>query len=766
MWKTGTLALFLTAAAGLAHDGWTTSAAGCPATGYDDTTSSAWSVTASACAELSQRQNSSGAAMRAAIIYAYRSNPQGVREVLTPFEASEDPIVLYTLAWADSLLLKRDLASQEYRRAFLAADRVMDVRVRANATTLFSYELFTAAQYEEAVRILDRLLRETAGALPILYERDARLNLARSLDAMGDAPAAEAELGHLRAVLGTLPLNHFELDEDAQLHIQRGQLHSADMLLEQAQAAARQESSPIYEAEAAIDRIEVAVKQGDWAEVRALLAEIHPLDDSLSPDDRRGLAFLKGLDARAEGRFEESRDLLEQALALSPTPDQRWRFEYESGLTLMALGQLGDARKAFEESISQIELQRKQLINPGLQAALVGSREKPYDALFELYAEMGDATRALSTLQKSFARRLDDDITQVASTTGVSVGDALQRSTARRALDDASRRLVRPEGEATQTGSAFIAFVTTERHAWAVMHSAGRTRLEQIQLSPKDLCALMQRFSEDLDDNTAAQLGSALFPSTTLAQLGPRFAISLPACARSFPVAAVRVGAGRLVDTAVVSIAPDASAARSPLKRSPGELSAARLVLADPVGDLPSARQEAEWTGRFTDADVRLGERASGASLGPSGGQLLHFATHTVVDVAGPALVLSDSKLSVADILSRRLHADLVVLASCHSGSRLEATAAETLATAFLRTGSEAVLATWRSVEDEFASQVVRAFYEDGGLEDPAGALARVQRRLARTEPVGRWSAFFVAGSPEALRPPASPLRRAQAFGG
>jgi CHAT domain-containing protein len=166
-------------------------------------------------------------------------------------------------------------------------------------------------------------------------------------------------------------------------------------------------------------------------------------------------------------------------------------------------------------------------------------------------------------------------------------------------------------------------------------------------------------------------------------------------------------------------------------------------VLADPLGDLPGVRSEGERIGKSTGAEVLVGAAASSSSLGASNRHLLHFATHTGLGVAGPTLVLADRKFSVAGILKDRIHADLVVLAGCHSGSRLEGTAAETLSTAFLRAGSSSVLATLQSVEDGFASEVVRAFYEEDGLEDPAGALTRVQRHLAHTEAPARWAASF-----------------------
>jgi tetratricopeptide (TPR) repeat protein len=766
MWRTPTLALLVGVGFTQANDGWTTSAAGCPDTGYEDRADRAWSRTAATCADLSRRRTSWGAALRSAIIYEVRGKPALARAVLSPFEAMGDPKVLYTLAWADSQLGNPKVALEEYRRAFAAAARDTDIRVRGNAATLFVYELYRDSDYEEAVRVSDGLLRTSAGVLPLLYERDARLNLARSLDAMGDAPAAAAELQRLRGILGATPMNSLELLEDANLHVERGQLRSADELLVEAEAAAQHEAMRSYEASAVIARARIAVKETDWERVRALLTRTEALKGALGHDGQRDLAFLQALAARADGRLEESRALLEEVRGLSPPPNELWRVEYESGLTLKALGRLDSARKAFEESISEVELQRKELVDPSFQAALRGSRERPYDALFEMFAEAQDGERALSTLQRSLASRFDDDVDKAATGSVLEASAALEQSSARRTLAEISQQLPTRPASASDQDAQFIAFVTTDTHSWALIHSGGRALVVTVELPPAELCSLMQKFGEDFDDQAAARLGNVLFPAPTLERLGPRFAIILPPCARSFPVAAVRIGDGRLVDRAVVSVAPDVSTVTAPGKQASGAPARPSLVLADAREDLPSAREEAEFTGRLTGASVRLSELASGATLEQSGGRLLHFATHTVVDVSGPALVLADGNLSIADILRRRLHADLVVLASCHSGSGLESTAAETLSTAFLRAGSSAVLATLTSVEDRFASKVVRAFYEQGGLDDPAGALARVQRKLAHTEPPSRWSAFFVAGSPEPVTHAATALQRARSISG
>lgn len=731
------------------HDGWTTTDAGCRRYG-DGTDDSASLANALYCERLSWR-GSREAALRSALIYANQGQAIPTRRVLTPFEGIDDPRTLYILGWADVTLGDTKRALEEYRRAFEAVRNVNDIRIRANAATQYAQILNEETDYAESVRILNALLHSPgAENLGLEFVRDCYLNMARALDDMGDGPAAAAELERLKLRLGTVPMLARELTAEARLHIERGELQSAEELALRAQKVAGP-GERAYAAEAIMERLRIALKRGDGAHARELLAELESYDDVLTIEHQGRVAELRGLASRAAGKLEESRSYFERALALHPPSYTVWTLEYELGVTLQAAGRSKEARRAFEASISEVNAQRGALGEPGLQPALMANRQQPYDALFDLLAESGDAVGALSVLEASLASRLDDNIVTATESTGSTVDDALRRSEARRTLGQARagipRRPRNPQGQNVH----FAAFVTSDNHAWALIRAGGHTELERIGLSPTELCALMEKFGEDFDDATAVRLGKTLFPAARLARLGPRFAVILPVCARNFPVAALRIGAGRLIDEAAVSVAPDVSTVVRLHEDRDQEVPTGD-VFADPKGDLPAARREAEWTGRTTGAFVRLGDMASETTLESLGfRQLLHFATHTEVDVAGPALVLADKNLTVADILRHRIRADLVVLASCHSGSSLRTTAAETLSTAFLRAGSGAVLATLRSVEDRAAFDVIRAFYEAGGLADPAGALARVQRKLAHSEPPSQWAAFFVAGSAEAL---------------
>jgi CHAT domain-containing protein len=62
---------------------------------------------------------------------------------------------------------------------------------------------------------------------------------------------------------------------------------------------------------------------------------------------------------------------------------------------------------------------------------------------------------------------------------------------------------------------------------------------------------------------------------------------------------------------------------------------------------------------------------------------------------------------------------------------------------AFLAAGSQAVMATLWSVEDEATASLVRAFYAAGGATDPARALSQAQRAaIAAGVSPRHWAAF------------------------
>lgn len=188
---------------------------------------------------------------------------------------------------------------------------------------------------------------------------------------------------------------------------------------------------------------------------------------------------------------------------------------------------------------------------------------------------------------------------------------------------------------------------------------------------------------------------------------------------------------------------------------------------------LPGTRREAVAVARelgipADSGDIRLGLAAGEhevKTLDLTAYRYLHFATHGVLaeDVPylrQPALVLSqagdlrgeDGFLTVGEILSLRLQADLTVLSACQTGLGQEVTGEGVvgLTRAFLYAGTRAaVVSLWR-VEDESTALLMTRFYARIGRGDPPGlALQRAKAELradARFAHPFFWAAFLLYG--------------------
>jgi hypothetical protein len=148
--------------------------------------------------------------------------------------------------------------------------------------------------------------------------------------------------------------------------------------------------------------------------------------------------------------------------------------------------------------------------------------------------------------------------------------------------------------------------------------------------------------------------------------------------------------------------------------------------------------------------------RAAVLQLPAAGLDVLHFATHAIIDPEVPelaSLVLSrvdgtgapqPGNLRARDILRDGRAPPLVVLSACDAAAEPAATAdgRMTLVRAFLGAGAREVVASLWEVPDASTAELMGAFYEGLLRErlDAETALARAQARLAAG---GRWSAPF-----------------------
>jgi tetratricopeptide (TPR) repeat protein len=184
------------------------------------------------------------------------------------------------------------------------------------------------------------------------------------------------------------------------------------------------------------------------------------------------------------------------------------------------------------------------------------------------------------------------------------------------------------------------------------------------------------------------------------------------------------------------------------------------------LGPLPFSSQEIQSIQRFVKSrDVLEGAAASEAALKSRPAvsyQILHFATHAILDPISPrrsAVILArgseteDGLLQARDIQELRLGGQLVVLSGCEtsSGNPSSVEGALSLARAFLSAGANAVVGTLADVDDRSSSDLVARFYKRLARGEAVGsALRGAQLDVAGPRPyetAALWAPWIVSGN-------------------
>jgi tetratricopeptide (TPR) repeat protein len=276
-------------------------------------------------------------------------------------------------------------------------------------------------------------------------------------------------------------------------------------------------------------------------------------------------------------------------------------------------------------------------------------------------------------------------------------------------------------------------------------------------------------FSRDEDGVTARRLGP-IDPSAGPARLGEAMLAPFDdALARAKRVRLLLYGALRAADVQallwrgepllarkVVAYALDVgtTAAKAP---EPEEQRA--LLVADPNGDLPAAREEADAVGAVFERtpgwtlQVLRNQEAGAVPLlaALDDARLFHYAGHAAF--GGPdgfdsfLPLASGGRLTPGDVLALPRVPLLVSLFGCETGREAASGALDAtgLATAFLAAGARGVVATARVVEDRLARDVATEYYARllaGGPPDCPAALREALLAVQVRSPGADWAAF------------------------
>jgi tetratricopeptide (TPR) repeat protein len=473
------------------------------------------------------------------------------------------------------------------------------------------------------------------------------------------------------------------------------------------------------------------------------IAEKLPRVDPLDLHFHRGLALADDLQLAAAAAELE---LAQRAL---PQGQWSWAVPYHRGRVAAARGDAPGAVAAYRESMLAVQAltERAGSFTPDVAS----SHREPYQRLFGIYAARGEWTEAFQLV-------MELDLLSLISSEEAPAAGQLDKGLP----DHPSPPVIPPLPPVAEVleawrGRHLVVLVSDEETLWRL--EVKRGRVIGVELGPagrlEDLARRLE--ATPADAALAARLGEAVLPSPARADSddGVLDVLLIGAMGRT-PLAALR----RKGELALV---------RTPLARVLGVLPRARpapsrsgaVVLGDPYGDLASARREAVEVAARLGVVPLIGSTATRTALagahGAHGAALLHVAAHSALTAGGPILSLADGSIGPAEISSGKRAAGVVVLASCGGAVARDAAGWGSLAAAFLKAGSDFVIAPGRSVDDGATLQLILALYRGDVAAAPVQALARAQVAMSASLPPEIWAAFAVLRAPPPLaaaRPP------------
>jgi tetratricopeptide (TPR) repeat protein len=581
------------------------------------------------------------------------------------------------------------------------------------------------------------------------FEGNAGLALADAYRMLGDARPARDALAAVEAVAET-PCDHaWATLKRGLLDMDLGSPRLARVYFEKALTLGRRCAHDKVSPSAHANLAWLGRELGEPALTEAHLATI--------ADDHFEVRVLRALLAADAGDLEGASAHLAATAALT-APETYWTW-----LVAQLEAELADTRgdpiaaeAAYQRAVAfASQMMRSTPINAPYVIALVRSS---YEGLFALHARAGRWREALSVIA---ALDVDDVLRASAASGGLGAGGGRAApGTAPGALSVLHPAIAPPVGidqvvDAWRDRDLVVVlagprqlFGPDRGRTWRLRIVAGRVEGTDVGDAAASIEAARTLAADPFDRAAAGRLGALVIP---------------PIEASTTPLDVILAGELGITPLAVLRHDDGLIIARRPLVRvlgiQPRPAPPARsgiVVLGDPREDLPAAADEAAWVARHFRTEARIHDDATVAQLATAAhADTLHVAGHVHRYVRDYALHLADRPIGPAEIIALNIGPRLVVLASCVSAVSGDEGGWTSLAAAFLRAGADHVVATQWSVRDKTTPAVVRGFYERGGAQQPAVALASVQVELADVGGGSSdWAAFTVLASPPTLTKP------------
>lgn len=526
--------------------------------------------------------------------------------------------------------------------------------------------------------------------------------------------------------------------------------------------------------------------------------------------DDASTAFMYASSLARIGASERAAQAFDTMLA---APDLRnmgsiyWATLYERSTIALARGQRAEGIRLLQQAADAIEEVRNTINFEAGKLGFATSKQAVYAALVRALAESGDWNGAFTAAERAKSRALVDLLAQIHDLAPPPAADTKVRELlASASLDDAQIGFrVSPDTTESRgivlTARAELPQLAPEAASLISVHTVkpadiankltpGETLINYFQVG-EDLYAFVlngtavkgfKLVGKGVDDEvrsfrSAIESGTTATPELARALYdrlmrplapdiqGPRVTISPHGSLHYLPFAALFDGKQYLIDRYSLRVIPSASVLAY-LKSEPAAkigklLALGNPDLGDPAYDLPNAQQEALQVAKlFPDSRALVRQQASKTAVKDLGSSfaMLHFASHAKFDPDAPlnsGLYLAkgseaDGRLTVRDLYSLRLDAQLVTLSACETGvgKVLSGDDVIGLTRGFLYAGARSIVASLWEVDDAATAELMISFYQHLSTTGPREALRLAQLETRAKHPAPRlWAAFEITGN-------------------
>lgn len=490
--------------------------------------------------------------------------------------------------------------------------------------------------------------------------------------------------------------------------------------------------------------------------------------------------------------------------------DIYWMLLFDRGKIAEHDGDFKGAIDFYDRAVEVIERQRSTINTESSKIGFVGDKQALYFRLIQVLLQQAQYERAFEYVERAKSRALvdllaskkdfavrgsdPDDIrvalaaNELAEAEAVIQDVALDKSNsrdlrikARKALLDKAPELASfvtvmspPIGEllaALPKDEALVEYYYQGNDMFAFI--LDHERVQAVRLDANGLAAEVQNLRKALEapSSPAWQKSSYVLYQRLWQPLENRLAgrnvIVIPHGALHYlPFAALQDKEGRfLIDRFSMRFLPSASVLRY-LRQAMPKKSAERLFvlgnpdLGDPALDLQFADAEARQVAAlFPESQALFRQDASKSNFRKFGVLFprIHFATHGKFQADEPlksGLYLAkgadtEGVLTVSEIYSMNLDADLVTLSACETGLGKITNGDDVvgLTRGFLYAGSRSIVASLWSVDDKATAQLMTAFYRNMATLNKGQALRQAQMETRKDFPHPFfWAAFQLTG--------------------